>query len=284
MIEPSQAGKKVVSHQARGMRPDEGELLALGQALRTLLRFHQLSGIERYPAGAVLRSPAMMQQPLPASAAITAPRPTPAPSRSTSERPPVAAVSSPTWQEMQEHLRTCELCPLATDRQGQVPGRGSTSAPLLVVGDYAKQPDGCKSDCLFGQEEDRMLNNMMLAIGCQPETVYVTNILKCCPQPGVMPAEDCYARCLTHLKAEVALVRPRVILAMGEIAMAALLGGGDSVVLRRGRFHPYRPDGPAGAAIPVMVTFHPRWLLSNPDLKMATWKDLQMIQRQLRTS
>lgn len=279
--------------QGQGAPPEEVGLVALGQALRTLLRFHQLSGIDRYPASAVLRPPASTRRPTspplpsaerrpPASAARTDQPPAVAPTRP--EARPTPPSPTLTWQEVQQHIQSCRLCPLAEDRQGQIPGRGSTTAPLLVVGDYARQPKEFAPDCLFGQEEDRMLANMMLAIGCQPETVYVTNVLKCCPRPEAVPVEECLARCQMHLKAEMALVRPRVILAMGEMAMAALLGSGDSVVHRRGRFHPYRPDGPTGPAIPVMVTFHPRYLLSNPDFKKAAWQDLQMLQRQLRNA
>lgn len=123
-----------------------------------------------------------------------------------------------------------------------------------------------------------MLRRMMEAIGLSMEDVYVTNVIKCCPA-GEPPDAACARQCFALLSREIAALAPLLILAMGEMAASQLLATSAPLVRLRGRFHAYRyPDSTPAQ---VMPTFHPRFLLDNPEMKKMVWLDLQMLQRQL---
>ena len=264
----------------------QGSVLAEAAALRTVLRFHALMGISEYPL-----TPALKQ----GGGGFEAIGPVVIPSAVV--QPGQAPVSFPTargqqkkgtvadqWRVLRESIEACRLCGLAADRQGMVCGSGPLQASLLVVGDYSAQETGFSTAALFGGDEETMLWNMMRAIGLSAADVYVTNLVKCCPSPNSVPTEESTRCCRVHLLREIDLVRPRVILAMGEAAARALIGRQESVVRLRGRFHPLGPGGGQGSPVQVMVTFHPRYLARHPDMKKAAWQDLQMIQRAVRGS
>jgi len=265
--------------------PDRSAVLDLAAALRTTLRFHQQLGVDRYPLSPGftegVRPPG--DKPGPPKPAVLKPTEEPSPERNRS-RPVDREMLAAQMQALREDIAACRLCSLVEARQGVVAGIGAAGVPLLVVGDYSGQEAGFSATVLFGAAEDAMLGNMMRAIGLTPEQVYVTNAIKCCPLPAAPPGDECLRLCREHLLREIELVRPRVVCAMGEAAARALVGGRESVVRLRGRFHPLREAGEGGRSLQVMVTFHPRLLLKNAELKKATWQDLQMIQRLLRTA
>ena len=176
----------------------------------------------------------------------------------------------------------CRQCSLASARHGVVPGSGIAGAALMVVGDYSAQGAEFSATTLFGADEDAMLWNMMRAIGLTSEQVHVTNVVKCCPLAAQTPGEESVRCCHGFLLREIELVRPKVVCAMGEIAVRALTDAQGALVRLRGRFYPCRRQHPAGEPLQVMATFHPRFLLHNPDLKKAVWQDLQLIQRRLQ--
>lgn len=263
----------------------QGSVLAEAAALRTVLRFHALVGISEYPLTPALRQgggwgtirPAVV----PAAAAQPGPPGGPLPMAKDQQKKSAVADQ---WRVLRETIEACRLCGLAADRQGMVCGSGPLQASLLVVGDYSAQETGFSATTLFGGAEETMLWNMMRAIGLSAADVYVTNLVKCCPNPNSVPDEASNRCCRVHLLREIDLVRPRVICAMGEAAARALIGRQESVVRLRGRFHPLGPGGGQGTPVQVMVTFHPRYLVRHPDMKKAAWQDLQMIQRAVRGS
>ncbi|HEB68293.1 MAG TPA: hypothetical protein ENI88_01590 [Desulfobulbus sp.] len=261
-------------HQTRqsgtGKPVDPAALVLLSHQVRNLLRFHQQMGIEHYPSTAGLRNFLVKHSGAPAShrpvhktAAPAAPQ----------DRQPVVPSLSAVYKE----IVACKQCELAGQRSGQVPGRGGERPKLLVVGDWSGQ-EIFSDTTLFGRDEDVMLWKMMAAIGLAAEDVYVTNVIKCCP--AVTPPDvSCARRCFAHLSREIGALKPNLILAMGEMAAGQLLANSAPLVRLRGRFHSYRyPDS---APAQVMPTFHPRFLLANPEMKKMVWMDLQMIQRQL---
>ena len=193
--------------------------------------------------------------------------------------PPVEGISAPeVLVALQHEIGQCTLCRLAAGSQGRVPGQGRSGSPLMVVGDWSAQGQGCNPAILFGAEEDVMLWKMMEAIGLRQEGVYVTNILKCCPG-GEGAEQECWQDCFSFLLREIGAVQPRMICAMGELAVRMLVGGTEPLFRLRGRFTVCRYQ--SAPPIPVMPTFHPRYLLRNPEMKMATWKDLQAMQKRL---
>ena len=256
------------------LRLDRTAVMALASDIRTCLQLHQQLGVEQYPLTSGL------QKCLAGKGGVFN---VAAPPRSVISQPASTAATSGQLASLRQTVEECCLCDLASARQGQVFGVGPLSARLLIIGDYSSQGDEFSPTTLFGTAEDAMLWNMMRAIGLMPEEVYVTNTVKCCPLAARQPERESEQCCLVHLRREIELLRPRIICAMGEAAARLVLGGSESVLRLRGRFHRYGYGGEeAGDGIQIMVTFHPRFLLEYEDMKKAAWKDLQMIQRQLQ--
>jgi len=242
----------------------------LTHQVRDLLRFHQSMGIEAYPESEGLTNflQKKFQPPLPrARNKIEAP---------TGATPQPAF---PSFKAIKQEIIDCKACMLAEKRHGQVVGAGAKSPKLMVVGDWSRQNGSFSEDFFFGPEEDVMLWRMMEAIGLTRDEVYVTNVIKCCPA-GVIPEPTCAGLCFAHLSREIAALKPGIVMAMGEMATALLLGISTPLVRLRGRFHPYRYQDSAPAR--VMPTFHPRFLLANPEMKKMVWQDLQTVQRQFQ--
>lgn len=281
---PVEATRGDTTEQGSAIGPDRAAVVALATGLRTCLQRHQQMGIEAYPLTPGLRqSLSAKKPPVKADLRPRAPQPPP-PVRP--EEPPMPATPATAEQLAALHraIESCRLCELAQARQGQVIGGGNVTNRLLIIGDYSSQTAGFSATTLFGTEEDTLLWNMMRAIGLSPEDVYVTNTVKCCPLPADPPETTHSQRCLAYLRREIEVVRPRIICAMGEVAARSVLEGIEPVSRLRGRFHRYRYGQEGGDTIQIMVTFHPRFLLGCPDMKKATWLDLQMIQRQLQAT
>ncbi len=264
--------------------PDRASVLALAAGLRASLRLHQQLGIQQYPLTpglreflSVKRAPPVARR-RPPSPAVAAPQARkPAAVKAT----PPAAASSDQLSLLQRDLAECGLCPLASARRGLVMGRGVVGARLLIVGDFSRQKPDFAATTLFGAAEDAMLGNMVRAMGLAPEDVYVTNAVKCSPLGDQPPAAESVQACQGHLRREIALVRPQVVLAMGDTAARAVLGAVEPASRLRGRMHRSGCSNAAGESVPVMVTFHPQLLLAQPGMKQAVWADLQQLQRRL---
>lgn len=185
-----------------------------------------------------------------------------------------------------EELADCQCCPsgskVIAGRTAipAMPGQGSSRPRLLVVGDCCIGADP-QQGVIWGREEDEMFWKMMAAIGLDRGSVYVTNAVKCPQKDLVQPgaAVELEQSCFSFLEKELLAIRPQLICAMGDIATRALLKSKTPLVRLRGRFHPYRY--PHGEKAGVMPTFHPRFLLRHPEMKRATWEDLQAVQRKL---
>lgn len=258
-------------------------LAALAAGIQTCLQLHQQLGIDGYPLTPGLRQ-WLHRRPEPLAGRRQTPPPTPSPQPARTEKTP-SAEPPPTagqWAALQEEIRSCRLCALALEGQGQMIGSGTMAARLVIIGETCRRDSGSSPTTLFGAAEDVLLWKMMAAIGLSPEDVYVTNRVKCCPLPGQAMAAEHGQGCLAYLRREIDLIGPRVICAMGEAAATTVLAGHEPVSRLRGRFHQYRYGREGGDPIEVMVTFHPRFLLECADMKKAAWLDLQMIQRRLQ--
>lgn len=279
----------MVPTDSAGNRPspaiDQASAVALATALRACLHLHRQMGIDRYPLTPALWSFLQPRRPVASGAPVVKGKvsATP-PARPTAPRPPAqpAPVAPPLpandhLDAVQSEIKGCRLCPLG-EAALRRPGQGPLGAPLLVLGDYcaAAPPE---EGLVFGVEEDALLWKMMQAIGLGPDSVYRTNVCKCpCTEAEQAQGEQA---CLGYLQREVALVQPRIVLAMGALAARAALGREVSLLRVRGRLHPSRFVDQAGQPIMVMVSFHPRSLLAQPAMKKAAWQDLQAVQRHL---
>lgn len=169
-------------------------------------------------------------------------------------------------------IQGCRKCRLCEGRTHTVPGEGSPRARLMCVG----EGPGAKEDETgrpFVGQAGQLLDQILSAIDCPRESVYIANIVKCRPPQNRKPLPDEATSCLPYLHRQIALVRPKVLLALGGTAAEWLLGVKKSLGELRGHVHRY--DG-----IPLVVTYHPAALLRNPNWKKPTWDDVR-IARQL---
>jgi uracil-DNA glycosylase len=183
---------------------------------------------------------------------------------------------APGWDQLQQAVSSCTRCELSRSRRNTVFGSGDQHARVMVIGEAP------------GEEEDRqgvpfvgraggLLNQMLLAAGLSRETVYIANILKCRPPGNRNPSPQEAQACHDYLQQQVRLLQPEVILSVGGVSATNLLQTDQSVGSLRGRIHRYGESG-----IPMVVTYHPSYLLRRPAEKAKTWDDLQLLMAQLR--
>lgn len=189
----------------------------------------------------------------------------------------VAAATSGhgTWASLEavaEVVAGCVRCPLAAGRTLTVPGEGNPSAGLFCVGEGPGESED-KSGRPFVGRAGAMLDRILELIETPRATVYIGNVVKCRPPGNRTPLPDERAACMPYLHRQIALVRPKVILALGTSAAEALLGVRKPLGELRLKVHRYN-------GIPLVVTYHPAALLRNPNWKRPAWDDVR-IARQL---
>jgi len=194
-----------------------------------------------------------------------------------SEQAPVPAASGDGgglgWTELERRVAGCVACELHRSRTQTVFGTGSREADLMVIGEAPGADEDRQGEPFVGRA-GQLLNAMLRAIGLSREEVYIANILKCRPPRNRDPRPEEVAACEAYLHRQVELVRPRVILALGRIAAHNLLKTDAPLGRMRGRRYTY-----SDTEIPVVVTYHPAYLLRNPADKRKTWQDLKFAQR-----
>ncbi len=172
----------------------------------------------------------------------------------------------PDWDTLEQRVAGCTRCPLAQGRTNTVFGVGDRDADWLIVG----EAPGAEEDRLgepFVGRAGKLLDEMLRALGQSRKTVFIANILKCRPPNNRDPKNDEVAACRRYLDRQIALIQPRIILAVGRVAAQNLLGCQDPVGRMRGRVH-------AVNGIPLVVTYHPAYLLRSPSQKKKSWQDL----------
>lgn len=257
---------------------DPKALLALLRQTRSLLAAHVTLGLAAYPARPELRR-SFITRPASAPAARLLREPIQPPSPALPEQAaPRAAVPALalSLSEIAGQLASCRRCSQAATPQR---GQGCVTPKLMVVSDcFVGRERG--QGLLWSHEEDALFWRMMAAIGLSREDVYLTSALKCPQQQppplGSSSSEEC--ACLPWLEAELRAVQPRLICTLGEAAARMLLNSGTTPLLRlRKKFHPC----PQLEVAQVLATYPPRLLLQHPELKQATWEDLQLLQKLL---
>ena len=179
-----------------------------------------------------------------------------------------AAVSDP-WLVLRERVAQCTRCSLHQGRTQTVFGVGDSRADWMVVGEAPGAEEDLRGEPFVGAA-GQLLNAMLAAIDLPRETVFIANILKCRPPENRDPAVEEVAQCLPYLQQQVELVQPRIILAFGRIAAQNLLGTDQPLGKLRGTVHHFGPQ-----RVPVVVTYHPAYLLRSPNEKRKAWEDLK---------
>ncbi len=188
----------------------------------------------------------------------------------------------PDLRHITAEITGCRNCPLHHERVVATPGNGALRPNVLVVGEWLRVPaaQNVVAGTLFGVEEDRMLNRMTAAIGLTADDVFVTNIIKCAVPDALRPSEEQAAVCAVYAKRQIELLAPAIVLAMGTMAARILTGVERPLSMLRGRVSGCRLT--SGAELPVVATYHPSFLLANPEMKQAAWSDLQLVRTVLQ--
>lgn len=170
------------------------------------------------------------------------------------------------WDALKAAATECRACALGGGRRNAILGTGDLQADWLVVGDPPREEEDQQGEPFVG-EAGQLLDNMLDAMGLdRRHEVYLTNVLKCRPV-GRNPEPQELAQCDNFLRRQVQLLQPRIIVAMGRFAVQALLGTSEPIGKLRGRIHRYQ-------GVPVVVTYHPSYLLRHLVDKAKAWEDL----------
>ena len=190
--------------------------------------------------------------------------------------PQPAVPSADAWERLAAEVRACTLCALHKTRTQTVFGVGRRDAELLVIGEAPGADEDAQGEPFVGRA-GQLLNAMLRAIGLPRGDVYIANILKCRPPGNRDPQPDEASRCTPYLSRQIALVNPRAILAVGRIAAQWLLQTDAPSGRLRGRVFRYGESG-----TPLLVTYHPAYLLRSPLQKATAWADLCMVKELLQ--
>jgi DNA polymerase len=185
---------------------------------------------------------------------------------------PAAALATSTgddvWSELARKVSACTLCALHKSRTQTVFGVGRRDAQLFVIGEAPGADEDRQGEPFVGRA-GQLLNAMLRAIGLPRSEVYIANILKCRPPSNRDPQPDESATCTPYLAQQIALVQPRVLLAVGRISAQWLLQTDTPIGRLRGRVLSY-----GERSTPLVVTYHPAYLLRSPHDKAKAWSDL----------
>jgi DNA polymerase len=226
---------------------------------------------------------APVRAPVAQAASALAPRPPqpaappgrPAPVAVTRQRIP--GIEQMDWDALRQAVAACEACKLCTGRRNTVFGVGDVQADWLVVGEAPGENEDLQGEPFVGQA-GKLLDNMLAAMGVsRRERVYIANVLKCRPPGNRNPEPEEIAQCEPFLRRQVELLQPKIILAMGRFAVQTLLQTSEPIGRLRGRVYRYND-------VPVIVTYHPAYLLRNLPDKAKAWADLCLAQAVLRES
>jgi uracil-DNA glycosylase family 4 len=178
-----------------------------------------------------------------------------------------ARIARSGWPELKELVKACTDCPLHATRRQTVFGVGDENADWLFVGEGPGAEEDARGEPFVGQA-GRLLDNMLAAIGLKRgHDVYIANVLKCRPPGNRVPEALEAARCEPYLLRQMRLIEPKLIVALGKTAASNLLHTEASISSLRGRLHQFR-------GTPLLVTYHPAYLLRNLADKAKAWEDL----------
>lgn len=180
---------------------------------------------------------------------------------------------SPALLGLRGELGECTRCKLAGTRTHVVFGVGSPAAELMFVGEGPGADEDQQGEPFVGKA-GQLLTKMIEAMGFRREDVYIANVVKCRPPGNRNPEPDELAACEPFLRAQIAAISPKVIVALGKFAAQTLLRDTTPISKLRGRWSSYE-------GVKLMPTFHPAYLLRSPEEKKKAWEDLQLVMKEL---
>lgn len=178
-----------------------------------------------------------------------------------------------TLETLASQIRICTKCRLCKSRTLAVPGTGNPNAKLVVVGEGPGRDEDLQGEPFVGAA-GQLLTKILQAIGLSRDEVFITNIVKCRPPGNRNPASDEIEACSPYLHKQLEAIKPAMICTLGTFAAQTLLQTDAKISALRGKFHDYH-------GIPLMPTFHPAYLLRNPEMKRAVWEDMKKLRDKL---
>jgi len=177
------------------------------------------------------------------------------------------AIKQMDWQSLQDCVANCEACVLSKTRTQTVFGVGDPHAEWLLIGEAPGAEEDRKGEPFVGQA-GKLLDNMLAAIALKRgQNVFIANVLKCRPPANRDPQGEEVTQCDPFLKRQVELIKPKLIIALGKFAAQSLLNTTSTIASLRGKLHDYH-------GVPVIVTYHPAYLLRTLADKAKAWEDL----------
>jgi uracil-DNA glycosylase len=278
------------------------ELAELAAAVRAYVELQADTGADGLPGAAALLdalssgragparpAAARAAGPVPAFAAPSfaappPPAPTAPPPPVAAPPPPVAAVPASPKVEggervtrlalLAEEARSCTRCVLHEQRRQAVFARGDPFSDLCFVGEGPGADEDAQGFPFVGAA-GQLLDRMIAAMGYHRDAGYICNVVKCRPPNNRKPEVEEMASCMPYLTQQLALIQPKVIVALGATAVQGLFGTTEGITRMRGKWKVYK------GTIPLMPTFHPAYLLRSPDKKREVWLDLQEVMKHL---
>ncbi len=251
------------------------ELARMAREARCLVektRASRWDGIEDLEAPAA--TPALAAPAAKAGASRSPSKPPASRTRSTAPAGPRAPEPIPpglhTLEKIAAAVAACTKCPLHATRTRTVPGEGNAHARLMFVGEAPGADEDRQGRPFVGRAGQLLTDMIVKGMGLAREDVFIANVLKCRPPGNRDPQPEEAAACLPYLRAQLALVRPEAICALGRHAAHALLDTKQPIGRLRGRWQEYE-------GVPLMPTFHPSYLLRSPGDKKTAWEDLKLV-------
>lgn len=171
--------------------------------------------------------------------------------------------------ELKTEAETCTRCKLCHGRKKVVFGSGNENATLMFVGEAPGYEEDLQGEPFVGRA-GQLLTKIIQAIGLERSDVYIANVVKCRPPENRNPMPDEIETCEPFLIRQLELIQPKIICALGTFAAQTLLKTNERISNLRGKFHPYQ-------GIKVMPTYHPAFLLRNPEFKRDVWEDMKLV-------
>jgi uracil-DNA glycosylase family 4 len=202
-------------------------------------------------------------------------------------------LAKPNWTKLENQVATCKLCALHKTRTKTVFGVGSKKAHIMFIGEAPGANEDIQGEPFVGRA-GMLLNSMLKAISLERKDIYIANILKCRPPENRNPTPQEEKLCTSYLQQQIALIKPKILVALGRIAAQFLLNSDESMSKLRGKIHNYKLDMLnknrfSGLAqidqkcagykqeIPMIVTYHPAYLLRSPSEKNKAYADFLVI-------
>ena len=230
------------------------------------------SGVTHEPAGDAAPS---LKVPMREPESRRASRPIAAPATASANAPDpvrIARIAQLDWDGLKAEAAACGACKLCKQRKQAVFGVGAASAPWLFVGEGPGAEEDDQGEPFVGPA-GQLLDAMLAATGLQRgREVYIANVVKCRPPGNRNPTADEAVACAPLLDRQIDLIQPKIIVALGKIALNRLTGSDASMASMRGTLHAYR-------GIPVLATYHPAYLLRNLPDKLKAWEDLMFAKK-----